>query len=148
MDTIKQLTKEEIDKVWEYAKVDVNDNQCNPEEYRLDSLGDKIKKDEYGKETDEGWFVALFLSGEFIENNATKVADILLEPNVLIFSYKNYLDNLDSVPGKYKRYHSRYFGSSYQPYIISDSRIETLKSTYGISDEKINTYFSMRNSLH
>lgn len=46
------FTEEKIQKVWEKGIIDSN---AKPEEFRKDTCGAWMARNEYGKETDEGW---------------------------------------------------------------------------------------------
>ena len=80
------LSEEQINQAWEFADILDEDN---PNEVRKDFLGARVHRDEYGKNTDFGWYVEYVLDQEFLDNNSTTGAVIFCEANIRITRWRN-----------------------------------------------------------
>lgn len=133
------LSEEQINQIWELA--DIIDDE-NPNEVRRDFLGARIHRDEYGKNTDFGWYIEYVLDQDFLNKYSTTGADIFCEANVRVLFAKNYLANIEQPVGRFYVY-NRYEDNYNKPQKIQQKSdilpecIEALKKIYGLTDEVI-----------
>ena len=135
------LSEEQINQVWQFA--DIIDDE-NPNEVRKDFLGARVHRDEYGKNTDFGWYIEYVLDQDFLNKYSTTGADIFCEANVRVLFAKNYLANLEKPIGKFDvmyRYENKHneHQCPHQSSTITSGCVEKLKEIYGLYEEDINS---------
>ena len=136
-----ELSEEQINQAWEFA--DIIDDE-NPNEVRKDFLGARVHRDEYGKNSDFGWYIEYVLDQDFLNKYSTTGADIFCEANVRVLFAKNYLANLEKPIGKYDvmyRYENKHneHQCPHQISTITLGCVEKLKEIYGLYEEDINS---------
>jgi hypothetical protein len=90
MKTLAQLTSEQVDMAWTFAKPIPNEDS---NEVRQDFLGALIHRDKYNVDDPYGWIVEYILDEEFLRKHSKTGADIFCEANVRVLFVGNYEKN-------------------------------------------------------
>ena len=137
MKQIAQLTPEQVELAWTFAKPIPNED---PNKVRQDFLGARIHRDEYNKDVPYGWVAEYILSHNFLNEYSSIEADIFCEANVRVLFVGNYEKNKNNKIGYYEGAYMEECNVNRKQYVcavyhLSQFGKEELHKTYGLTDD-------------
>lgn len=137
MKTLAQLTSEQVEVAWTFAKPIPNEDS---NEVRQDFLGALIHRDKYNVDDPYGWIVEYILDEEFLSKHSKTGADIFCEANVRVLFIGNYEKNKNNRIGYYEGAYMAECNVNRKQYVcavyhLSQFGKEELQKNYGLTDD-------------
>mgnify|MGYP003294461490 CR=1 FL=1 len=140
MKQIAQLTPEQIELAWTFAKPIPNED---PNKVRQDFLGARIYKNKYNVDDPYGWVAEYVLNHNFLRDHSNTDEDIFCEANVRVLFIGNYEKNKNYKIGYYEGAYMDECEVNRKQYVcavyhLSPFGKEELQKTYGLTDDSMN----------
>lgn len=139
------LTASQIQQAWDWA--------CNDGGYSMsastiyDFLGAKLERTKYDQDDINGWCIEYVIPPTMLNDFVGCIVNPFTEANVRVLNIMNFTENVGHRNGEYSAFYSNENGKNKRRFVhqsskISEEGILALRTTYGLTDEFIQSYFN------